>query len=162
MREDNMLIFSIAFIINFLVWGTYITIRDVKEHLIPNKYIGFFILSSIGVALIPHHFHSAGHYLSYGFISGLFFFITFLIMRVISRGRIGMGDVKLAFPMGINIGIIQPDGFEAALLFIFLAAGVAALVRKGRGQSLSEAIPFAPFMFIGSAISIGLMFASKS
>ena len=157
-----MLIFSIAFSINFLVWGAYIAIRDVKEHLIPNKSVGFFLLSTVLVSLIPHHLHSGGHYLGYGFVAGVFFFLTFLILRFVSRGRIGMGDVKLAFPLGVNIGIIQPDGFEAAIFFIFLAAGISALVMKGRGRNFKDAIPFAPFMFIGSALSIGLMFASKS
>ena len=162
MKEENMLIFSLAFIINFLTWGVYITIRDVKEKVIPNKYVGFFILSSVCISLIPHHQRTAGHYLGYGIMAGLFFFLIFLVLRLISRGRIGMGDVKLAFPLGINIGITQPDGFEAALLFIFLGAGIAAIVMKIRGRSISDAIAFAPFMFMGSALSIGLMFASKS
>ena len=73
-----------------------------------------------------------------------------------------MGDVKLAIPVGLNIGIIKPDGFEGGLFLIFLTAGIAALIMKLRGRSIHEALAFAPFMFIGSALSIGLMFAAKS
>lgn len=157
-----MLIFLIAFSINFIIWGAYISRHDIQEHKIPNRSILIFMFSSILISLIPHHFQTPGHYLGYGVLAGFFFFLVFLLLRLVSKGRIGMGDVKLAFPIGINIGITQPDGFEAALLFIFLGAGIAALVMKGRGRRLSDAIAFAPFMFVGSALSIGLMFASKS
>lgn len=78
------------------------------------------------------------------FIGGLFF----LFLVLISKGKgIGMGDVKLAFSLGMVLG--WPDvGFSAILAFIFggIIGAIAVILKV---KKLQDKIPFAPIFVVG-------------
>jgi leader peptidase (prepilin peptidase) / N-methyltransferase len=84
-----------------------------------------------------------------GFAVGL---VLFLLIVVLSRGGMGLGDVKMAALMGLMLG------FPNVLVGIFIAivaGGVTALAllaikKKGRKQ----AIPFGPFLAIGTMVAL--------
>jgi prepilin signal peptidase PulO-like enzyme (type II secretory pathway) len=64
----------------------------------------------------------------------------------------GMGDVKLALLMGVALGRVVP----VALLLGMLAAIVPSIVlfaRHGRAAR-KMAIPFAPFLALGSLVAL--------
>lgn len=75
----------------------------------------------------------------------------YLLISLISAGAMGMGDVKLAGVLGLNLGYYSlPALFLATLLTFVLATfwvigGV--IVRK---LTLKSAVPFGPFMVIGA------------
>ena len=78
---------------------------------------------------------------------------------VLTKGGVGMGDVKLALLLGAALG----RGVAVALLLGCLAAsigGVTLLVRKGSGAR-KTAVPFAPFLAFGAvaAIALGAQYA---
>ena len=76
----------------------------------------------------------------------------FLLIVILSRGGMGLGDVKLAALMGIILG------YPSVLVGIFLAiiaGGIMAVVlltarKKGRKQ----AIPFGPFLALGTMLAL--------
>lgn len=75
-----------------------------------------------------------------------------LAVAVVSRGGMGMGDVKLAGVMGFFLG--PPSAF-AALLLAVLAGGFWGAIlllfgRKGR----KDFIPFGPFLAMGGLLAI--------
>lgn len=72
---------------------------------------------------------------------------TFLIMSIVTRGGMGMGDVKLAafagFALGLTFGVL-------ALLITALAGGLIALVLLvTRIRDRRDPIPYAPFIALG-------------
>jgi prepilin signal peptidase PulO-like enzyme (type II secretory pathway) len=77
----------------------------------------------------------------------------FLALVLVSRGKwMGLGDVKLAFLMGLILG--WPD-ILAALFFAFALGaiiGVALIFssRTKKNYSLKSQIPFAPFLILGT------------
>lgn len=78
----------------------------------------------------------------------------FLLAHFISKGGVGMGDVKLVAVVGIYMG----GGSVMADIFLSVMASAAysiiMLIRKK--IKLKEEIPFAPFMFIGTVLTMAL------
>lgn len=79
--------------------------------------------------------------------------IFFLIIVLISRGKwLGLGDVKLAFLMGLFLGF--PD-ILVALFFAFLIGaiiGVGLILAKRK--TLKSEVPFGPFLVTGTFIAL--------
>jgi len=78
-----------------------------------------------------------------------FFFLIF----VVSRGQwMGFGDVKLAFLMGLLLGI---SNVLLALFSAFFFGAVAGLLLMVlRNKSLKSEIPFAPFLIAGTFVAL--------
>ncbi len=73
--------------------------------------------------------------------------LLFLAVVVLSRGRMGWGDVKLAGLIGLLTGV---PGVAVALWLAIVAGGAAAMLLLGlRRRGMKDAIPFAPFLAAG-------------
>lgn len=81
-----------------------------------------------------------------GLIPGLFI----ILVSIISKGRIGMGDGIIVTAMGILWGI------ESVFTSLFLGmcmVGLISIVMLGTGKwQISKRIPFVPFLSVASAI----------
>lgn len=78
----------------------------------------------------------------------------FLLAHFISKGGVGMGDVKLFIVIGLYMG----SGSIMAAVFLSVMASalysiVMLLLKKIK---LKEEIPFAPFIFIGTVLTMAL------
>lgn len=78
----------------------------------------------------------------------------FLLAHFLSRGGVGMGDVKLFAVIGWYVGV------SSIMPLVFLTAVVSAvysivmlIMRKVR---LKEEIPFAPFVLVGTILTMAL------
>lgn len=80
-----------------------------------------------------------------GFGLGLGFFV----LAVLTRGGIGMGDVKLATFVGFALGFV----FGALAMFVTAIAGgvVAAVLLVARVRGRRDPIPYAPYIALGAA-----------
>ena len=79
--------------------------------------------------------------------SGLGYFLVLLAMNVLARGAIGMGDVKLAFMLGVFAGYDRWETAVTAGIGAFALAGAASvLLLVFRLRSRTDFIPFGPFM----------------
>ncbi len=78
-------------------------------------------------------------------IAGIFFIILFFI----SSGRgMGMGDVKLAFSLGLLFG--WPD-IGLAIMLAFISGGIwSSILFFVRAKTMKDRVPFAPFFVIGT------------
>lgn len=120
---------------------------DLKEHRLPNRIV----FPSIAVALAWQgvlHPDRMIEWLAAGAGASLFF----LVPQLVYRGGVGMGDVKLAFLIGLVLG-------QAVIPAIFIAtvsasvAALAVLVVRGR-TARKAAIPYGPFLAAGAALAI--------
>lgn len=78
----------------------------------------------------------------------------FLLAHFLTKGGVGMGDVKLLAVIGAYMG----SGSIMAVAFLSVAASafysiVMLLLKKIK---LKEEIPFAPFIFIGTVLTMAL------
>ena len=79
----------------------------------------------------------------------------YLALLIISRGGMGMGDVKLSAGIGVVSGffgvkIVLVSCFAAYILGSVIGIGLMLAGKAGR----KTAIPFGPFMLVGQAIAL--------
>lgn len=77
-------------------------------------------------------------------------FAAFLLLAILSRGALGMGDVKLTGLLGLLLG----TAVIPALLVGTFAGAVAALVVAYRTGSAKAALAYGPYLCLGAAVAI--------
>jgi leader peptidase (prepilin peptidase)/N-methyltransferase len=85
-------------------------------------------------------------------IGGLLAFFFLLLVVIISRGGMGIGDVKLAALIGFM------TAFPLVILSVFLAimsgGVVAAILLISRRKNRKDTVPFGPFLCLGALITL--------
>ncbi len=76
----------------------------------------------------------------------------FLVLALIQRRGMGMGDVKLAGMIGLLLG--YPEVLNALLLGILLGGIVAAGLLIARRVSRRGTIAYAPFLSAGAIVTL--------
>jgi len=81
--------------------------------------------------------------------------IFFLLLNLISRGGMGMGDVKLAGVIGITLALAGWHHAIFGILLGFLVGGLFSLaLLLSKRAAIGTAIPFGPWMLLGAWIAI--------
>lgn len=120
-----------------------ISYTDIRHRRIPN----ILVIGAFALLLVMTFFNDATAvlpFLSYAAIG----FGAIWALRMVSGGRIGMGDVKLSGLIAASIGLI---GWLFALFVASLSGLLGALLLISSGRiTKGDAIPFAPFLAAGS------------
>lgn len=87
--------------------------------------------------------------------AGAVYFGILLAIAILARGGFGMGDVKLAFLLGMFTGYASWDALGVGVVGGFVIGGLISVVllilrRAGR----KDAIPFGPAMILGAYVAI--------
>lgn len=115
-----------------LLFFIKIALYDIKYHVIKNIDLILLLL----ILLPSHRSNWRISLLSLG---------IYLILNIIGRGKIGVGDIKLSFICAMPLGSYL-DLFNA-LSITWIIGGIYVLIRR------SNVVAFAPFMIIGTYIS---------
>lgn len=156
------LIFTLVLISLLIAVALY----DIKHMIIPNDFVlaicALAVVQVFVVTKIYTHLDILALDITGGVLASAFFGALWLV----SKGRwIGLGDVKLAFPLAVMLGIHGVFSFVVlsfwvgALLSICLVL-VQKLLRGGKTHlpfldvplTMKSEVPFAPFMIIAFAI----------
>lgn len=142
--------------LNILIHGTLIllmgaaAISDIRSFIIPNIIVlSILLLGFINLIV------TEGKGIGYG-LSGLIGIgLLFFAIHYLTKGAIGIGDVKLLAAIGLFLGFWNTIG---VLLLASLLSGLGCifLIVLGRLKRDSR-VPFAPFIFIGGSIYIVLL-----
>ena len=139
----NIVICSMVVFIGF---SLPLIIQDLKSYSITPIFIycGFFLLSLIKFFFLKENVLNA-------FYGALFELSLYVLIWVVSKKKLGVGDIKYSAFCGLFIGdfwaIILANLFTSFLgisVYIFLV-----IFRKKREKIK---IPFVPFMFLGSLV----------
>lgn len=129
---------------------------DQHEKRIPNKLL-LFLLAGRVFLLLLEWIAFPGMGLSLLISSALGMLLgggMFLLAHFISRGGVGMGDVKLFGVIGCyaGAGTIMPLSF----LTIMISAIYSIVMLLLKKLKLKEEIPFAPFVLIGTIVTLAI------
>ena len=138
-----------------LMWMVAMTVVlsfvDLRSYRLPNRVLvpG----TVVGLALLAGGAIADGRIgdVPEALATGLGYSVALLIPALLTRGAIGMGDVKLAFPLGLFAGYHGWETAVAALVGAFLAAGaVGVLLLALRRITRHDRLSFGPFMVAGA------------
>jgi leader peptidase (prepilin peptidase)/N-methyltransferase len=125
-----------------------VALIDYDHHIIPNKLMGPAAVVALAIGLATH---PAGvpEQLIAAVAAGGFL----LIFAVAYPKGMGMGDVKLAFVLGLFLGrSVAVAMFTSVVLGTLV--GVLVIARVGVGEGRKTAVPFGPFLAIGGVIAL--------
>jgi leader peptidase (prepilin peptidase)/N-methyltransferase len=118
-----------------LILGWSIILIDYKFHRIPNFITGYLSLLLLVIQLFQHQILDS-------IVGGVEFLLFFGVLTIISRGGIGIGDVKLAGLIGLVMGQVS---IRELINFTLLAAilGLLSTLGKSRLERFKGGIAFA-------------------
>ena len=132
-------------------FGARLSIVDFKSHRLPNKLVGWFVAVEILIMGIIEWMASDFARLLTALGVAAATMISYVLLYLFSRGSLGMGDVKFAFPLGLCVGWYSANQWLLAIFVSFLIAGLVSVIglvtkritRKSR-------LAFGPYMFLGT------------
>ncbi|MET1156369.1 prepilin peptidase [Arthrobacter sp.] len=131
---------------------------DIVHHLLPNRLVG--PLLGAGFALLCFAALAAGAAgdLLRGAAGSVILFFFYLILALTSRNGLGMGDVKLAAPLGLYLGYLGWSQlfYGGALAFVVGGLASAVLITKNRGNKPQE-VAYGPSMLAAGLAIILLL-----
>lgn len=133
---------SLAVGVIFSICLLIVSVLDLRYGMIFDK----FLVSMLILAVI---FSIAGLSvpIRFGIPAAIFGLLLLLIIRTVSNGGIGGGDVKFVFVLGLWLGM---RGLLVALFLAFILGTIFSLVLAMRLRSFKIAIPFGPFLSFGA------------
>jgi len=121
---------------------------DLEHRIIPNVLVGPAAVLALAVAAVLLS-DSLPERLVAGAVAGGFL----LLAALAYPSGMGMGDVKLAGVMGLFLGRAVGPAMLIALL-AGTVVGVAIMARRGVAEGRKTAVPFGPFLVLGSLVAL--------
>lgn len=127
---------------------------DLRTHRLPNRLVLPGIAAS--TLLLPAALVADGRWALawWPVAGGAALFALYLLLALLSREGMGMGDVKLAAIVGSFGGALGLTGWVVAAAAGFVLGGLAALVLAG---SRRARLPFAPWMLLGVFAAVAIV-----
>jgi leader peptidase (prepilin peptidase)/N-methyltransferase len=121
---------------------------DLDHRIIPNKLTLLGLAVGIVLVAVFESDDIVEHV-----ISAVAAFLFLFIAAIAYPSGMGMGDVKLAGVMGLFLGRNVAPAMLIALLSGTIV-GIAIIARKGAAEGRKTAVPFGPFLALGSVIAL--------
>ncbi len=137
-----------------------ILVYDIRHTIIPNELV--LIIGVVAVGLLGYEYTQVASVsgIAWRIVAGLCASFFFFGLWYISKGRwIGLGDAKLALPLGVIVGI--GGVFSMVVLSFWIGAGISLallgterLLKRGKPSlhflgtplTIKSEVPFAPFL----------------
>lgn len=153
LRYPNMIL-EMKILTNFFICVmASLSVCDIKKTLIPNRVIFSSLLIWMLVVSVSIIFNTSqgvallGKSLIGGIISGLIFLFCYLV----TKKKLGAGDVKLAFVLGLYMTSERMFGGIFYGSILCCAFSIIQIIRKK--LSLKSGVPMVPFLYLGCLIT---------
>lgn len=144
-----------------------ITVYDYQHFIIPDEFTAALTILTAGWLGYQYFITNlSGSTLGWTVGASIAGAAFFFFLWAISRGRwLGFGDVKLAIPLGLWVGWHSVFSFIVLSFWVgaAISVGILLLQKYGRGKqslhsqsetlTMKSAVPFAPFMIVGAALT---------
>jgi leader peptidase (prepilin peptidase)/N-methyltransferase len=132
-----------------------LVVIDVGHKRIPNRIL--YPGTAVGLGLLTAGSFADGDPAAMlrALAGGAGYFGLLLLVAIVARGGFGLGDVKLAFLLGLLAAHRSWEALFVAVVMAFLVGGVISMVLLiARRAGRRDTIPFGPSLAIGVAIGI--------
>ncbi|WP_258806239.1 prepilin peptidase [Pseudarthrobacter sp. NS4] len=134
------------------VLGVQLARIDVALHLLPNPLVLILFAGGFSLFLVPGLLNKQADDLLRAVLGAVILFAGYLILGLISPGGIGMGDVKLAAPVGLYLGYLGwSQLLYGGLLGFILNGAVTVLVLSRKGRNKASEVAHGPSMLAALA-----------
>jgi len=137
------------------VAGVQLARMDVIFHVLPNRLV--LPLLGAGIVLLAGASTASGRpdELVRGLAGGTILFFLYLILALVSPASLGMGDVKLAAPLGLYLGYLGWSEVFYGGALGFVAGGVVSLVGVLKNlRNKPKEVAFGPSMLAAAMVVI--------
>lgn len=139
----------------FCFTGSALT--DLNDRKIPNLFPLIELIGFAGIMILQLLMTGADTFRSFllgGFLGAALTFVFLWIVRLIAKGGLGFGDIKLLTCMALNIGIY---GTIYTLVIAEASALIICIVLlAGKKAAMKDTVPFAPFFLVGFFVTVCL------
>jgi leader peptidase (prepilin peptidase)/N-methyltransferase len=125
-----------------------VTVIDIDFRIIPNKLMLAGTITALVILAVTRPDDIPEHLIAAAAAGGFL-----LVAAIAYPAGMGMGDVKLAFVMGLFLGRDVGVAMLAGLL-AGSVVGIAIMARKGAAAGRKTAIPFGPFLAFGGLVGL--------
>ncbi|MDI3330407.1 MAG: prepilin peptidase [Micrococcus sp.] len=157
-RDGNWLLLAcaVAALGLFAVCAVVLTVTDLREHRLPNRWTGL-LAAGGGVALgLGCLASDVGWTRFWGMLGGSAAYLALmLLLHLVSRTGMGMGDVKLGGGLGLYAGWLGWGHLFGAVVLAFVVGGLVALgLVLARRATGATHLPFGPAMLAGASVAL--------
>lgn len=123
------------------------TFIDLEHYIIPDKIILPTMIAGFLLNIVLHFESLLDYLMGFALGGGII-----LLIVILSRGGMGGGDIKLFATVGMFLGLKLT---ALAMLLAFILGSIAGLILIiFKLKKMKDAIPFGPFIALGSAIAM--------
>jgi leader peptidase (prepilin peptidase)/N-methyltransferase len=139
--------------LSLIFFGLWLSIIDIRSHRLPNQVVAAMTSTLFFAQALLALSQSQLDRLVAASTTALATTLVYVLLYVCSRGSMGMGDVKFAFPLGLAIGWYAPEQWLPTVFLTFLLAGVVALIGVAlKRTSWKSQLALGPYMFLATVI----------
>lgn len=138
----------------FIILGVALSAIDFQLHRLPDVLNLAIYLAGLALLSLDAILNDRLDHLGSAVIASLVLSALYLLLNLLSKGGMGMGDVKLAASIGLYTGYISAQSVYVAAMTSFALGGVVGItvMLLGKGSRKTR-LPFGPFMIAGAVIS---------
>jgi leader peptidase (prepilin peptidase)/N-methyltransferase len=132
-----------------------LSVIDLEHYLLPNRIV--FPVAGAGVVLlgVAAALSGQGDDFLRALLGGLAAFGALGLLHLVSPRGMGMGDVKLAFVLGLYLGWLGwGEVFLGLFLGFFLGAVIGIVLIAAKLRTRKDHVPFGPFLAAGTLIAV--------
>ena len=144
------------------VLGVQLARIDLAHHVLPNPLVLTLLSGGLVLFLLPALLIQQTSDLLRGVLGAVILFASYLVLGLISPGGIGMGDVKLAAPVGLYLGYLGWSQLVYGGLLGFVLNGTATvLIVSRKGRKVATEVAHGPAM-LGGLAAVTFLFSSAA
>jgi leader peptidase (prepilin peptidase)/N-methyltransferase len=156
---DTVVAAVIPALFAFAACGTVLAVIDVIEQRLPNRVL-LWTTGAVALLLVGASTATGAWMPLLGALLGAAgLFVLYLVIALLAPRSFGMGDVKLAVPVGLLLGWFGLDAWLVGLVLGAVVGGVFAVIslvrRARRGEGVRNGmIPYGPAMLTGTVLAV--------
>jgi leader peptidase (prepilin peptidase)/N-methyltransferase len=136
------------------ILGAQLARIDISLHLLPNPLVAALMAGGLLLLFMPATFSQQADDMLRAVLGAAILLAGYLILSLISPSGIGMGDVKLAAPVGLYLGYLGWTHLLYGSLMAFVVNGAVILLVIGRkGRKSASEVAYGPSMLAAAAFT---------
>ena len=132
-----------------------ISIIDLEHFIVPDRITAPLTVSALALLGVAALAEGNGWRFGRTLLGGVAYFAFLLLLNILYPKGMGMGDVKLAFSLGLYLGWLGwGQVFLGGFLAFLLGAVVGVTLIATKVKSRKDVVPFGPFLALGAMLTI--------